>query len=262
MEAYYTGVLYVLTALIGLCVGSFLNVVIYRVPEGMSVATPPSHCPKCGYQLKPYDNVPVISYILLGGKCRKCREPISPRYMIVEITNAALWLLSLAVFGERSLPYAFLAAAALSTAICIFFIDLEHMLIFDRFQIILAVLGAAAAFFDPYEKPLAHLIGAVAAGGLFLLVALVGSKVTGMDVLGGGDVKLVAGIGLFLGWRRTLVAVIAASLVASIVLLAVRKKNGDEKSTEYPFGPFLTAGFALALFLGETIVSAYLSLLL
>lgn len=262
METYYTAVLYILTALIGLCVGSFLNVVIYRVPEGMSVASPPSHCPKCGYQLKPYDNVPVISYILLGGKCRKCREPISPRYMIVELANAALWILSLVLFGERSLLYAFLAAAALSTAICIFFIDLEHMLIFDRFQIIFAVLGVAASFFDPFEGPLDHLIGAVAAGGLFLLIALVGSKVTGMDVLGGGDIKLVACMGLFLGWRRVLIAVIAASLVASIVLLAVRKKNGDDKGTEYPFGPFLTAGFALALFLGETIISAYLALYL
>ena len=261
METYYTVVLYVMTALIGLCVGSFLNVVIYRVPVGMSIAMPPSHCPKCGYQLKPYDNIPVLSYLFLGGKCRNCREPISPRYMIVELANALLWILSLIAFGKISLLYAFLTSAALSVLICIFFIDLDHMLIFDRFQIILAVLGAAAAFCDPYEKPLSHLIGALAAGGSFLLLALCAKKILGRDALGGGDIKLAAGMGLFLGWRRILLTVLLASLTASIVLLTVRYRNGDEKEKEYPFGPFLAAGFAISLFLGKPLITWYLSLL-
>lgn len=262
LEAFYTAVLYCMTALFGLCIGSFLNVVIYRVPENMSIAMPPSHCPKCGYQLKPYDNIPVLSYLILGGKCRKCRESISPRYMIVELTNALLWILSLVCFGEESLLYAFLAAAALSVSICIFFIDLETMLIFDRFQIILAVLGVAASFCDPYEKPLSHLIGALAAGGSFLLLAIIAKKILGRDALGGGDIKLAAGIGLFLGWRRALLTVLLASLTASIVLLLAARRNGDEKGKEYPFGPFLTAGFAFAIFLGEPIITWYLSLIL
>ncbi len=261
MSEFYTVVLWILTSIYGLCIGSFLNVVIYRVPEKMSIVSPPSHCPKCGYQLKAYDNIPVFSYIFLGGKCRNCREKISPRYMIVELTNMVLWMLSLWCFGKTSLVYAFIAAIALSNAVCIFFIDLDHMLIFDRFQIIFALLGIVAMFFDPYEKPLSHLIGGVAAGGIFLLIGIIGKKVMHREALGGGDIKLVFCMGLFLGWRRTLLAILLASLVASVVLIAVRNKKGDEKGTEYPFGPFLTAGFAIALLFGEKIISAYLSLL-
>lgn len=260
MEAYFTAVKWIMTALLGLCIGSFLNVVIYRVPENMSLATPPSHCPKCGYRLKPYDNIPVFSYIFLGGKCRKCREPISPRYMIVELANMALWMLCLGVFGKDSLIFAAVAALAISNAICIFFIDLETMLIYDRFQIIFAVLGAAAAFLDGYEPFWMHFIAAFVFGGAFLLLGVVGKRVFGKDALGGGDVKLAACIGLFLGLGRTLLAVMVSSLVASIVLIAVRRRNGDEKGKEYPFGPFLTSGFAFALLFGEQIIEAYMGL--
>ena len=138
----------VLTALLGLCVGSFLNVVIYRVPNGMSIAMPPSHCPKCGYKLKWYDNIPVLSYLILGGKCRSCKEPISPRYTIVELLNMLLWLLFALSFHDN-IFYLVVCCLAASTLVVIAFIDLEHMLIFDRFQIIMLALGVLAIFADP-----------------------------------------------------------------------------------------------------------------
>ena len=110
MDVYYLVVAYVFAGLFGICIGSFLNVVIYRVPNGMSVAFPGSHCPKCGYQLKWYDNIPVLSYLMLGGKCRGCKERISPRYATVELANMLLWLLSVALFWERSIVFACVAA--------------------------------------------------------------------------------------------------------------------------------------------------------
>ena len=262
METYYTVVKWVLTSVFGLCVGSFLNVVIYRVPEGMSIASPKSHCPKCGYKLKPYDNIPVISYMILGGKCRSCRERISPRYMLVELANMFLWMGCLLFFGKTSLVYTYVAAVALSVCVCIFFIDLDTMLIYDRFQIMFALLGGFAAFLDNYEGFLAHILAGIAAGLIFLLLALAFKKVTGKDALGGGDIKLVACMGVFLGWKKLLLAILVSSFVASIVLVVLRRINGYEKGKEYPFGPFLTSGFAFSLFFGERIIDAYISLLI
>ena len=155
---------YVLTGILGLCVGSFLNVVIYRVPIGLNLAKPDSHCPRCGYRLSWFDNIPVFSYLFLRGKCRKCGVRISPRYMLVEIFNALLWLLAAFLFWEKSIVYAIVCMVALSTLICIFFIDLEHMLIFDRFTILVFLCGLTAIFFDPTTKEWDHIIGAIAAG--------------------------------------------------------------------------------------------------
>ena len=152
-------IIYTLVAILGLCVGSFLNVVIYRVPEGMSVAFPSSHCPKCGYNLRWYDNIPILSYLILGGKCRKCREHISIRYTLVEIANMLLWLLSAILFWKESIVYACVAMIASSVLICIFFIDLEHMLIFNRFTLTIVALGLVAMFFDSYTTILDHVIG-------------------------------------------------------------------------------------------------------
>ena len=145
MNQYYLIVTYILAGLFGVCVGSFLNVVIYRVPNGMSIAFPASHCPKCNYELKWYDNIPVLSYILLGGKCRGCKECISPRYTAVELANMIMWL----VFWEKSIVFAVVAAIASSLMICVFFIDLEHKLVFDRFVVMIGVLGIVSVFFDP-----------------------------------------------------------------------------------------------------------------
>ena len=131
-------------AAIGLCIGSYLNVVIYRVPLKMSTAYPPSHCPGCSSPIKWYDNIPILSYIILGGKCRNCGCRISPRYMLVEAANMLLWVACALIHGPDSLPWAVISSIACSVLLCIAFIDLEHMIIPDRFQIILLVLGGIA----------------------------------------------------------------------------------------------------------------------
>lgn len=249
----------ILAGLIGLCVGSFLNVVVYRLPLGMSLAQPPSHCPCCNYRLRWYDNIPVLSYCLLGGKCRNCRTHISFRYTVVELANMALWLAAVFVW-RNNIAFAAVAALAASVCLCVFFIDLEHMLIPDRFQVMLAVLAVPATLLDTFDVWYSHLIGAALGGGVFLLLGVLMSKKLGREALGGGDIKFALVSGAFLGWKRFLLMMLIASVSASVVMLVRRKKTGESRET--PFGPFLTVGFLIAMFAGSTVIRAYLSLLL
>lgn len=252
----------ILAALLGLAVGSFLNVVIYRLPREMSLAFPPSHCTNCDYRLKWYDNIPVISWLTLGGKCRKCKEPISPRYIAVELVNAALWVLSIVLFWQESPVYAVASAVVSSVLICIFFIDLEHMLIYNRFVIIIAVAGIPAALFDSYTRPLDHIIGAVAAGGVFALLYYGAKAVLKVEAMGFGDVKLACAAGLFLGWQKLLFAVLIASVVGSIVLVILNRVKNHDRRTEYPFGPFIVGGVLIAMLAGATVLTWYTDLII
>ena len=272
MDFYYTVVTYILAGVFGLCVGSFLNVVIYRVPNGMSLATPSSHCPRCKYTLRWYDNIPVISYLMLGGKCRSCKAHISFRYTAVEIVNMLLWLLSVALFWNISIPLSLIAALASTVFICVFFIDLEHKLVFDRFVIALLLLGVASCFFDPYYSWLSHIIGGAVGFCSFSLISALFVRIRGREGLGGGDIKLTGAVGLILGWERLLLSIVIATVAASIVLVIISKRKearmtaNDEcieqgEDVEYPFAPFLTVAFAIALFFGNRIIDAYLSLL-
>lgn len=259
MEKYYLIVSYVLVGIVGLCVGSFLNVVIYRVPEGMSLAKPNSHCPKCKYELKWYDNIPVLSYLLLGGKCRSCKTHISFRYTAVEIANTLLWLGCAFLYWKQSIPLACIYMAAMSVFICVFFIDLEHKLIFDRFQIILLVLGVASIFFDKNYNWLSHILGGVCGFAVLFLVAFFFEKVAKKEGLGGGDIKLTGVAGLLLGWERLLLGMLIATISCSVTLLVLsRGKEGEER--QFPFAPFLVAGFGIALLFGAQILDRYLSL--
>lgn len=263
-ELYFKVVLCVLTGLVGLCVGSFLNVVIYRLPEHMSLATPPSKCPKCGYKLRWFDNIPIFSYLFLNGKCRQCREKISPRYLIVELSNMILWLLCLfrfATYGWRGILCAVTAAIACSLCLCIALIDLDRQIVFDRFQIMMGVLAVLFTIGDTETGWISHLIGGVAGGLAFWLIGLIVSRRVGQDALGGGDVKFAAVTGLFLGGGKFVIMVLIASISACIVLLTLGKKSTDENRREYPFGPFLTAGFIIALFGGEWMIHTYLRIL-
>jgi len=249
---------YVLFAIFGLCIGSFLNVVIYRLPNGMSLSQPPSHCTKCDYRLRWYDNIPVLSYLFLGGKCRKCKEKISFRYPAVEILCSALYLVCALLFYKKSEVYAVICALALSVLICVFFIDLEHMYIPDRFQVILLALGVAAIFFDGVAW-WEHLLGSAVGGGLFLLVYLGAIVVMKKEGLGFGDVKLAFVTGLLLGWKKIFLAIIVASISGCIVIIPKsRKKNGQK---EFPFAPYIAVGVAVALLVGEYIIKWYLGLM-
>lgn len=252
---------YVLAGLLGVCVGSFLNVVIYRLPNGMSLSKPGSHCTQCNYSLKWYDNVPVLSYLFLGGKCRKCKSPISPRYMLVELANMAFWLLSVGLFWEQSPVYACMAMVVSSALICIFFIDLEHMLIFNRFSALVALGGVVAMFTAAHTRWYDHLIGGLVAGGVFSLLYFGCIAVLKQEGLGFGDVKYAAAAGLLLGWQKSILAVLVASIAGAVVMSVVNRVTGADKRTEHPFGPYLVAGTALALFFGDGIIAWYWNLL-
>jgi leader peptidase (prepilin peptidase) / N-methyltransferase len=246
MEATFAGVL-------GVVFGSFLNVVVYRLPRHESLVTPASHCPSCGAAVKPYDNIPVLSWLLLRGHCRNCAGPISPRYPLVEALTAALCVGAVLVHHSAS-------AIALSIVLILLVvpaaaIDLEHRIIPNR----LTALGAALALLiglalDPAGEP-ARLIGAGAAGGFLLVAALAYPGGMGM-----GDVKLVAVMGLFLG-ASVAVAVLVALLTGVLVggVLVARKGARAGRKTAIPFGPFLALGALVAVYAGQPIIDLYVN---
>lgn len=262
MDSYILTCVYVLTGLLGLCVGSFLNVVIYRLPRGMSLSHPGSHCTTCDYSLRWYDNIPVLSWLMLGGRCRKCREPISIRYTVVELVNMALWLLSAILFWQESPLYAIACAIVSSVLVCIFYIDLEHMLIYNRFVVLVAAGGLITMFYDSYTKPLDHLIGALVGGGVFALLYFGALLLLKREAMGFADVKLAAAAGLLLGWQKFVFAILVGSVVGSFVLVILNRVNNRERDTEYPFGPFIVGGMLLALLAGEPILEWYVGLIL
>ncbi len=257
---FQTFALYFLTALLGLCVGSFCNVVIYRVPREMSLAFPPSHCPHCRYRLRPFDNIPLFSYVFLGGKCRRCRTHISLRYPTVELTNAVLWVLSVWLFFHKNPVYAVISAIVSSCLIAVFFIDIDFMLIFDRHNVIILVCGIVATFVDGYCGIADHIVGAAVGAVLFASLYYGSRRSLGREGLGFGDVKLAAASGLLLGWQRFILAMLVASLSACTVMLPrrfVRKESG-----EFPFAPFISVGVVFAMLFGEKIITWYVSLLI
>jgi leader peptidase (prepilin peptidase)/N-methyltransferase len=258
-------IIYTLVAIIGLCVGSFLNVVIYRVPLEMSIAFPGSHCPKCDYELRWYDNIPVLSYLILKGKCRKCHEPISIRYTLVEIANMVLWIVCAILFWKEStesIIYACSAMIASSVLICIFFIDLEHMLIFNRFTITIAVLGLINMFVVDFANVWDYAIGGISGALLFAGLYFGAIFVLKKEGFGWGDVKLVAAAGLLLGWQKLILAMLIASILGSIVLIGIKYIKKDEDGKEYPFAPFIVVGILTALLFGSPIITWYMQLIL
>lgn len=251
---------YILSGVYGLCVGSFLNVVIYRLPRGMNLAKPSSHCTSCGYVLRWYDNIPVLSYLILGGKCRKCHEHISFRYTAVELLNTALWLLSAWRFWETSILYAVAAMLVSSLLICIGFIDLETMFIEDILVYLLAIPAVMAMISGTNGSLADRLIGIAVGGGSFLLFYLLAKLILKKEGLGLGDVMLMAFLGGFLGWKAVLVAVLIASVLGTVILVPKQLVGKDKKGTEYPFGPFLAFGAVVAMFVTEPLLTWYLSL--
>ena len=241
-----------LAALTGLCLGSFLNVVAHRLPAGVSLSTPPSACPHCGVAIRPYDNVPVLSWLMLGGHCRSCESSISPRYPLTEAATGALFAAVVIVHGaSRSVWLDLMFTAAL---VAITRIDLEHRIIPDR---ILAPLAVAAlvltAILEPHQLP-ERLVAATAAGGVLFLVVLAYPKGMGM-----GDVKLLAVMGLVLGRSvapALLVALVAGTLVGVVIM--AKRGVGEGRRTAIPFGPFLALGGVVGLFAGPALVNAYL----
>ena len=259
MDVFYRVTVYLLAGLLGLCVGSFLNVVIYRVPAGLGLAKPNSHCPACKYELRWYDNIPVLSYLMLGGRCRACKARISPRYVAVELANAVLWLVCVFFFWEKSIALACIYALIFSVFVCVFCIDMTHKVINDRFQVILLALSVASIFFDKDYGWLSHVIGGVAGFACFYLVALVFERLKGEEGLGGGDVKLAFSAGLLLGWERLLLALLVATIPAAVIM-SVLKRGESGEARRFAFAPFLIVGFGTAMLFGTQTVSWYVSL--
>jgi leader peptidase (prepilin peptidase)/N-methyltransferase len=233
--------------IMGLLVGSFLNVCIHRIPLGRSIAFPGSHCPRCGAPIRAWDNVPVISWLLLRAKCRVCRGPISPRYPAIELANGFLWL----VAARAALSPVDFAAAALFSSACLalVFIDFDHQILPDVITLPLVVLGFALAFFSPRISWRQSLLGIVVGAGSLWLVALVYEKSTGREGMGLGDVKMLGAIGAFTGAKGVLATILFASLAGSVVGLALMGAGGGGWKTRLPFGVFLgIAGVAAYYF--------------
>ena len=240
-------------ALFGLVIGSFLNVVIARVPERRSLVRPGSACPGCGNPIAWYDNLPVVSFFALAGRCRACAAPISWRYPFVETLTAALFVLAWVVFASSLVEF-FIAAVLLSALIAVTVIDLQYQIIPDAITVPGVVVGLLASLVRERVSWLEALLGVLV--GTMLFVAVIVLSRGGM---GGGDLKLGAMLGAFLGWKALLVALFVAVLVGgamAVLLLATRRLA---RKDAIPFGPFLALGGAVALFWGNALVAWYLS---
>jgi leader peptidase (prepilin peptidase) / N-methyltransferase len=234
--------------LFGAAIGSFLNVVILRLPQaGTSIAFPASHCPRCQTPLSWYENIPIISYLVLRGKCSHCRAPISLQYPMVELLTALLAVAVLATFG-LSITAAgfFLFCAALVTII---WIDIHHQIIPDVISLPGIVLGFLFSFVSTFVSWQDSLIGMLAGGGFFYLISLTYYLIRKQEGLGGGDIKLLALLGAFLGWQSLLFIIFASSLSGSIVGLIAMRSQKKGGATRIPFGPFLAlSGMAYLFF--------------
>ncbi|MCK4590636.1 MAG: prepilin peptidase [Candidatus Latescibacteria bacterium] len=256
MTLFYSSLFFVL----GAAVGSFLNVCISRIPNGESIISPGSHCPKCGCSIKPYDNIPILSYILLGGRCRSCRQAIDFRYWAVEMLTAFLFLIFYWRLGfSYTLPLALLFTAVM---IAVGFIDLGSKIIPNVITIpgIAVALGfsalqGASSFRD-------SILGILLGGGGLLVVGSLGNIIFDKESMGGGDIKLAAMIGAFWGWKIALATFLLSFLsggIGGIVLLFTRKTV--KMQSAIPFGPFIAASAIIALFYGRDVVDIYLTYL-
>lgn len=247
--------IYLIVLILGLLIGSFLNVCIYRIPRGENIAFPPSHCPACGNRLKPIDLVPLLSFLFLKGQCRYCGEKISPRYFIIESIHGLGWLGIAMKFGVT--PHALAGMMLFSMALVISAIDIEHGIIPDELSALLLITGVAYHFLSHDIGFLNRLIGMAVGFGLLFLLAVV-SK----GGMGGGDIKLCAGIGFWLGFPGFLYALLASSVIGSLVsigLMALKRKGLKET---IPFGPFLMIGFLLIYFYQSALLEGYWDLMM
>ncbi len=243
----------VLAAVTGLAVGSFLNVVVHRLPRGESLSHPPSRCPGCGHAVRPRDNVPVLSWLLLRGRCRDCHAPIAWRYPLLEAVTAALWVAVVAARWDDAAQVV-LGIVLVTLMVAVVPIDLEHRLILNKLTYPAALLAPVIGLALDPGFVAEQLIAGAAAGGFFLLAALAYPRGMGL-----GDVKLATVMGLYLGRAvgpAVLIALVTGVLVGVVIISRVGREQG--RKVQVPFGPFLALGSVVALFAGDALVDAYL----
>ena len=267
--------------ILGLLVGSFLNVVIYRLPkmmeqdwlaqcreltgdaspeettEKITLSTPRSRCPHCGYQLRAIDNIPIVSYLFLGGKCRQCKAPISIRYPLIE---AFTGILSAVVAIHFGFGWQCLGALVLTwSLIALSFIDIDHQLLPDSITLPLLWLGISFNFFDQFVDLETSVIGAIAGYLSLWTVFHLFKLVTGKEGMGYGDFKLLAALGAWLGWTLLPTIILLSSLVGAVIGLSLMAFRQHGRDIPIPFGPYLAAAGWLALIWGDQLLSAYLN---
>jgi leader peptidase (prepilin peptidase) / N-methyltransferase len=267
--------------LFGLIIGSFLNVCILRIPSGKSIVMPASACPHCGHLIRPYDNIPVISYLLLGGKCRGCKTKISPMYPLVELLTGLLFVACYLVFGFTVVALKWAVFAAI--LIVLVFTDLRERILPDLVNFTGFGMGLALSLFVKptdgtalwianrtfdYPPPAPVLsfadaiIGAAIGSGMLWLVSEAYFRLRGREGMGLGDVKMMLMAGAFLGAKKTILTILAGSILGSVLGIAVILAKRKDADYELPFGTFLGAGALLVVFFGTPVVNWYTSLLM
>jgi leader peptidase (prepilin peptidase)/N-methyltransferase len=242
--------------LFGTIIGSFLNVCICRIPAGQSIVSPASRCPECGAAIRWYQNVPVVSYLLLRGRCASCGTAISLRYPLVETLTGLLFVWVWLRFGwQAATPLYWVFAAAL---VVITFIDLDHQIIPDVISLPGIIVGFLTALAIPWLSWSDSLLGILLGGGSLFLVAEVYHRLTGQEGMGGGDIKLLAMIGAFLGWKAILPVIFLGSLAGSLVGVPLMIAKRSDGKLAIPFGPFLTLGAIICLLWGRFLLVWYL----
>lgn len=256
--------LYLSAFLLGSIVGSFLNVCIYRMPRNLSIISPSSRCPSCSTTIRPQDNIPIISFLILGGRCRYCKARIPARYPMVEFINGLMYALVALRFSIGWHTPALLAFC--SAMLVIIFIDLDFQIIPDSVTIPGIIVGFIAGSLilpDPFERDSllglkGSLTGLISGGGLFYLIAILGHIAFRQEAMGGGDIKMMAMTGAFLGWKAVLLTTFSGSLLGSVAGIFLMVFRGKGRMAKIPFGPFLAAGAVLSLFYGQEMLAFYL----
>ena len=262
-EAYSVVALFVFLA--GLCIGSFLNVCIWRIPREESIVFPASHCPACNHRIAWYDNLPLLSWLVLNGKCRHCKAPISPRYFLVELLTGALFAAIWILHGwTLQTPFFLLFTAALIVAT---FIDFEHLILPDRITLGGMLAGPVLAFVFPalqhqetrVEALIQSALGLALGYGSLWLVATLGRLVLKREAMGMGDLKLLGAIGACLGWQAVLFTIFVSSLTGTLTGLALIAAGRKELQSKIPYGPHIALAAVLWMLCGPACIALYLA---
>ncbi|MBI5642965.1 MAG: prepilin peptidase [Deltaproteobacteria bacterium] len=247
--------LIILPFIFGAVVGSFLNVCIYRIPLGISVVSPPSRCPSCGTSIPFYYNVPIFGYVILRGRCASCKTPLSVKYPLVEALTGAL--AALLFLKYQITPALFIYFAFLSALVVVTFIDLKYQIIPDVISLPGVIIGLLLSYFLPVGI-IDSLIGILLGGGTLFGIAAAYLLLAKTEGMGGGDIKLLAMIGAFLGWKGVIVTLLLGSFMGAFIGMGYILFAGKGSRFPIPFGPFLACGALVHLFFGDALINWYI----